>query len=207
MRTAGNRRGTDVAGAVNAAWTDGGTVGIVTSSVTLPDEESDLAGWVESLDDTALATVLRVARAVSSQRTIDAGDTDALVELGFAEGFTRDGVARDPWIVSGLVVCPGSHQDRSATSHDCTFVAIDDDWVWDSPGAVADSVRRISGPRQSMRTVSVVAPADGMGIDLVTSRMRTGVHQMRSVRSFTFEAGELTLVATRARKPENHRGR
>lgn len=179
----------------------GGTVG----GVDVLDTDERIDAWLRGLDERTLRQVISLANAVAQERAVDDADIDALTEHGFTEGFTAAGVARDPWIRSGLLVCAGSRQDRSGTSHDCTFVAVGDSWVWECGDLVNDEVRRIAGPRQSLRTVSIVAPVEGMELDVVVSRMRQGMHQMREVRSYVIRGGALELVTTRARKPDGHR--
>jgi hypothetical protein len=159
--------------------------------------EEQLVGWLASLTDGALADVAQLARATQQARAVAAADPDALVELGFAEGFRADGLPRDPFVVAGVVVCAGARLDRSGTSHDCGFVSVGDTWVWEAPDLVADVVRQVPGPRAQMRSVSLLAGFDGLALDLVVSRARAGVHQARSVRSFVLDAGELQLTGAR----------
>lgn len=134
------------------------------------------------------------------RRAVEAGDPDALTELGFQEGFTSSGLPRDPWVVDGLVICAGARIDRSGTSHDCGFVHVGEQWIWEASELVLDTIRNVAGPRPVMRSVSILAPAEGCELDLVVSRMKSGVHQMRAVRSFCFTNGALTLVSARARQ-------
>jgi hypothetical protein len=162
-------------------------------------------GFVQALDDHALSQLAQMVAAEQQQRALAAADLDALVEYGFAERFASNGMPLDPEIVSGMVVCAGAKNDRSNLSHDCAFVHLGDDWVWDSPETAADVVRYVAGPKTRMRSVSLVPARDGMELDLVASRMRAGMHQMREVRSFKVRDGKLELVGARARTADGHR--
>jgi hypothetical protein len=156
-------------------------------------------------DPTTLSDLelLGVATAVAEEqhrRALEGADIEAIVKQAFVDGFTSQGLPRDPWLQGGLLVCPGARVDKSATSHECGFVVIGDSWVWESPDKVFDSVRHLPGPKPIMRSVSICTPWEGMELDLVLSKMRTGVHSMKQARSFIVRGGELELVATRARK-------
>lgn len=153
-----------------------------------------------SLSDLELVAVASAVAAEQHRRALEAADIDAIVKQAFVDGFTAQGLPRDPWLQSGLLICPGARVDKSATSHECGFVSIGDTWVWESPDKVLDSVRHLPGPRPVMRSVSVCTPWEGMELDLVISKMRTGVHSMKQVRSFVVHDGALELVAARARK-------
>lgn len=160
---------------------------------------------VTALDDYDLAVLIATALDEQRQRALDAADTDALIELGFQEGFRRDGLPRDPFIRSGIIICPGTRIDRSATSHDCGFVTIDEDWVWESPLVVEDVIRHVPGPKATMRSISLVAATEGLELSMVQSRARTGVHQLREARTFVVSGSDLTHTATRAPKRTDHR--
>ncbi|MGA1075915.1 MAG: hypothetical protein ACO307_12410, partial [Ilumatobacteraceae bacterium] len=71
-------------------------------------------------------------RQVQIERAIHSGDQDALIARAFEIGFSRDGLAVNPWIEGDLIVCPGGMVSKSRTSHRCRFVSVDDVWVWDS---------------------------------------------------------------------------
>lgn len=168
----------------------------------VPDETT-IAGW----SDDELADVIALAMHEQMRRAVDACDPDALVELGFAEGFKSDGMPVEPWLAGGIVVCPGAKIDKSASSHQCAFVAVGDDWVWEYEDRLADVIRHLPGvgSRQKMQSVSLVVAHEGLELDFVVSKMSAGTHQMCEVRSFVIEAGELKLVNARSRRPDRHR--
>jgi hypothetical protein len=160
---------------------------------------------VAAISDADLSEIAAAVAAEQQARAVAAADPDALVELGFAEGFRADGLPRDPWVVGGVVICAGARNDRSATGHDCGFVTVGDRWVWECDERVVDVIRRVPGPKSRMRSVTLLAGFDGLALDLVVSRARSGVHQLRSVRSFELRDGGLTLVGTRTPKRADHR--
>jgi hypothetical protein len=158
-----------------------------------------------SLSRSELSALAAALAAEQQARAVADADPEALCVLGFEQGFTTEGLPRDPFLVGEVLVCPGARVDRSGTSHDCGFVAVGEKWVWEADDLLADEVRHPPGPKPRMRSVSLLAAYDGMELDLVLSRARAGVHQMRSARSFVVRAGELVLVNTRTPKLPDHR--
>jgi hypothetical protein len=158
-----------------------------------------------SLSAAELSALAASVAAEQQSRAIEAAEPEALCELGFSQGFTAEGLPRDPFIVGGVLVCPGARVDRSGTSHDCGFVSVGEKWVWEADDLIADDVRHLPGPKPRMRSVSLLAAYDGLELDLVISRARSGVHQMKSARSFVVRSGALVLVNTRTKKLPDHR--
>lgn len=164
----------------------------------------DLAA-LEEWDDLLLAGVLDAVQRESSRRALERCEPESLVAEGFDTGFTQKGLPKDPYLRSGIVVCLGGKVDRSAMSHECAFVRVDSAWVWESPDKFDDVIRHLPGPRPSMRSVSLVTAREGMALDLVSAKLRMGVHQLTSVRSFEVIGGELALVSARAVNAVDHR--
>ena len=160
-----------------------------------------------ALTDIELSEILLQLRAEQQDRAIKSCDPDALVELGFREGFRADGLPRDPWIVNGILVCPGARLDKSASSHDCGFVRVNDKWVWEADGKIEDVVRNTMNRRAQMRSVTLVAIDDTTVVDLVYATCRTGVHKLKSARSFSIKASELVLDSERTPAPAFSSGR
>lgn len=167
---------------------------------------------IPSSADLREATDIELAQLVSSaieeqkRRALEGGDTEALVEEGFVQGFNSKGEARIPWLHSGFLVCPGSKQDRSSLNHECTFVRVNDQWVWESADKILDEVRNSPGPRPSMKSVTLILASEGLEVDVITSRTKNAVHEMKSARSYVVKNGELELVNTRTPKAaDRHR--
>lgn len=162
---------------------------------------------LQHLDDFALAALARAVAEEQHRRALEACDVEAVVRDAFANGFTQAGMPRDPWLSNGTLVCAGSKNDRSATSHECAFVSVGEKWVWECEEKFHDEVRHLPGPKPLMRSVTLCTAHEGMEVDLVVSRMRTGVHTMKSVRSFVVQGGELVLVTTRSQRADHRRER
>lgn len=160
---------------------------------------------IESVPDDDLSRALAIIRGELERRALDAADPEALTEEGFTIGFTSKGLPVDPWVRSGILVCPGGKVDHSAMRHSCGFVRVDENWVWESPSVISDVVRYGTGPRPSMRSVSLVPVPDGTKVDLVLARTRAGVHELDGVRSFVVEDQQLSLVSSRFVKSVSHR--
>jgi len=138
-------------------------------------------------------------------RALARGDLEAIVEQGFELGFDSTGKAKTPWIDRGIVVCPGSVIERSALSHDCVFVNVDDTWVWESDDLVLDDVRRgLMRGKENQRSISLLAARDGLCFDVIASKKRQGVHQMVAGSSYEIKNGKLELIGSRAVKPRGH---
>lgn len=174
---------------------------------TLRTMESSDEAWsrcietLVSLGDEDLSAAIYELSAERTRRALGRGDLDAVVELGFEEGFSPRGVALDPWVASGLVICPGSLVEKSATSHDCRFANVDGTWVWESDVTLVDVVRRVgSGARTSQRSISLLEAVDGLSFDVIEAKKSQGQHRMTRVRSYCVRDGQLQLVATRAPK-------
>ena len=179
-----------------APWPPSGTLPGVTDPVSL------LAG----LTDADLERFILAARDELTRRRLDAADIPALIELGFRDGFTAKGLPRDPWVHAGVVICPGARVDVSAMRHDCAYVHLEEVWVWEYPEQLEDVVRTLPGPRPQMRSISLLVAHEGMELDLIVSQARTGVHQMKQVRSFVVRDGRLELVTARTpRTAYSHR--
>lgn len=163
------------------------------------------AETVAALPDDLLEDLIQLAIHEQRERAIAAADPDALVELGFAEGFRSNGLPIEPWIVEGIIVCPGARIDKSATSHDCAFVAVGDDWVWQYDERLADVIRQIPAAKPRMQSVSLIAAYEGLELDWVQSKMKNGVHEMQKAQSYVIKEGELCHVTSRARRPDHSR--
>ena len=154
---------------------------------------------VSVLSDSDVDGLVVALLAEQQSRALLRCDSDALVDVGFVDGFDARGFARPPWLVEGMLICPGSVVERSASSHDCMFVSVAGVWVFNCEERVVDVVRKVpAGPREHQRSVTVLASFEGLVFDVVSSRMRDGKHRMRGVRQFRVEHGELVVVSDRA---------
>ena len=156
------------------------------------------------LSDTDLERLVLAAQDEVARRRLDQADIPALVESGFRDGFTTKGMPKDPWVHAGIVICPGARVDVSAMRHDCAFGHLGETWVWEYPDRIEDVVRTIPGPRTQMRSVTLLVAHEGLELDVIVSQARTGVHQMKQVRSFVVRGGQLELVTARTPRTANN---
>jgi hypothetical protein len=157
------------------------------------------------LEDEQLHRAIAVLRAEQQRRSIERCDPVAIIETGFTTGFTTTGMPKDPWLLGGILVCPGAKLDRSVMSHRCSFARIDTAWVWEHPDLLEDVVRHLPGPQSRMQSVSLVPVGDATAIDIIEARTRNGVHELVGVRSFTVTDGQLLLVSQRSVGKVSHR--
>jgi hypothetical protein len=161
---------------------------------------------LDVLSDAELASVGAVVAELQRARAMARGDLDTLIEDGFARGFDRQGHALFPWVDGSVLVCPGSVVERSRESHECTFVHIGEEWVWESGELLIDDVRRsMAGTRATQRSVSLVGVREGLEFDLIRSKKLQGSHSMLSVASYRITGGTIELVSTRAPRVSSHR--
>lgn len=161
---------------------------------------------LSSLSDLDLWELAALVRAEQVKRLIEVADPSTLTSEGFERGFSSQGHALEPIVISGMIVCYGSRIDKSASSHDCSFVKIDDEWVWDSPDLVTDDVRTTAERRVSMRSVSLVPAIEGTKVDFISSKCKSGIHEMRKCSSFEVKDGVLVAVSSRTvAKSSSHR--
>lgn len=158
------------------------------------------------MSDLDLWELAALVRAEQARRLREVADPHTLTSEAFGRGFNTQGVALEPVLISGMIVCHGSRIDKSASSHECSFVKIDDQWVWESPNLVSDDVRNAAERRVIMKSVSLVPAIEGTKVDFISSRCKSGVHEMRKCVSFEVADGALVPVSSRTvSKSSSHR--
>jgi hypothetical protein len=161
---------------------------------------------LHAYSDFELGELAAAIRYEQQQRAIAAVDPDALVEDGFSRGFSRQGEPCRPWLMSGVLVCPGGLRETSRLSHRCAFVSVDGSWVWETD-SLADVVRHVTGRAHEVRSVTLVPAYDGMELDFVKAKTRNGVHEVVQVLRFRVEGASLVEIPakTSAASHGNHR--
>ncbi len=144
-----------------------------------------------------LHNVAEAVRQVQIERAVASGDLDAVVAQAFEVGFGRDGLGLTPWIEADVIVCPGGLISKSRSSHRCRFVSVDDVWVWDSGLLMREDKRSSPGVDDGFRAIALVPVVDGLQLDVVTGRARSGGHDVEHVVSFEVRGGELVEVSQR----------
>jgi hypothetical protein len=160
---------------------------------------------VRALDDDELHNLAEVVRQVQIERAIGNGDHDAIIAAAFENGFGRDGLAASPWVEGAVVVCPGGMVSKSKTSHRCRFVSVDDVWVWNSGLLLREDKRSAPGTDEGFRAVALVPLVDGVEIDVVSGRARSGQHTVEHVISYEVRGGQLIEVSQRTVTAANMR--
>jgi hypothetical protein len=162
--------------------------------VSKPD---DLIAQLRDMTAEDLHHLAESVRQVQLERAIAGGDHDAIIGRAFEVGFGRDGLGLMPWVEGDLVVCPGAIVSKSRTNHRCRFVSVDDVWVWDSGVMLREDKRSSPGADDGFRAVALVPLVDGLQLDVVSGRARSGSHAVEHVVSFEVRAGELVEVSQR----------
>lgn len=153
------------------------------------------------LDDAALGNLDAAVQQEVRRRAVEGGDGDAIIAEAFETGFGRDGLAVLPWIEGPFVVCPGSLISSSRTSHRCRFVSVNETWVWDCAELVHEEKRSSPGAKDGFRAVALVPAHEGLALDVVSGKLRSGQHSVDKVVSFELRRGALVEVAQRTITP------
>lgn len=133
---------------------------------------------------------------------IQNADLEAITEKAFSEMFNRYGVAHEPQIYQGLLICAGSHRKPSSSSqnHECEFVCVNQQWVWDeSLAPLVDDMRRIPiGTKEHLRAITIIPASEGDTVDYVGQKYsrQTG-HKPKRKISYIVKNGQLEVTNTR----------
>lgn len=154
--------------------------------------------------DASISDTITDLVAEQHRRALERNDIDAIAHEAFSQQITvRNAV---PYLVNGLLVCPGVKVMSSRTSHDCVFASIDGVWAWEHPDAVYDRmVTTTIGSRQAQVSVTIVPAHDTMTVDAVTSKARSGPCRMSAVTSLLVTNNTLTKQSSRNTAPRAHR--
>ena len=163
----------------------------------LAGHPDDVLRVLERLDGPELSNVAEAVQQIQRQRAVDDGDHDNIIDQAFEEGFGRDGLGHLPWIEGSVVVCPGGIITKSRSSHRCRFISVNDNWVWDCGELLREDKRSTPGALDGFRAIALVPVIDGMELDVVSGRARSGQHQVDKVISFKIKRGKLVEVAQR----------
>ncbi len=157
----------------------------------------DVVRILDRLDQDELANVGEVVRQLQRQRAVDKGDLDAIIANAFAVGFGRDGLGTLPWVEGDIIVCPGGLVSKSRASHRCRFVSVDDTWIWESGELLREDKRSSPGVEDGFRAVALLPLVDGLALDVVSGKARSGQHSVDRVVSYEVRARELVEVSQR----------
>jgi hypothetical protein len=167
---------------------------IVRHLTEVPEAAVELA---EKLGDDVLAHVAAALADETRRRAIDQGDQQAVIDAAFEEAFGRDGLGVLPYHEGPFIVCPGAMVSKRRGSHTCRFVSVNDVWIWDAQELIHEEKRSNPGPHDGFRAVALLAPTEGLELDVVSGRQRQGQHQVDLVVSYVVRRGELVEVSQR----------
>jgi hypothetical protein len=159
-----------------------------------PDEVKRV---IAKLDDQQLANLGDAISQDQSQRAVSRGDLDEIIAQAFETGFGSDGLAVLPWMEGTVIVCPGGLIWSSRGSHTCRFVSVNDIWIWDSYELIREDKRSTPGDKDGFRAVALLPALEGMSLDVVSGKARSGQHSVGKVVSYVVKKGELVEVSQR----------
>jgi len=152
---------------------------------------------IAKLGDQELASLGDAVSQDQSQRAVARGDLDEIIAQAFETGFGNDGLAVLPWTEGTVVVCPGGLVRSSRTSHTCRFVSVTDVWIWDSYELIREDKRSTPGDKDGFRAVALLPALEGMTLDVVSGKARSGQHSVGKVVSYVIKKGDLVEVSQR----------
>lgn len=151
----------------------------------------------QRLDDDVLVHLAAALGDETRRRAVEQGDQQAVIDDAFDHGFGRDGMGVLPYIEGPFIVCPGAMVSKRKANHTCRFVSVNDVWIWDSYELVHEEKRSSPGTDDGFRAVALLTPVEGMELDVVSGRLRSGQHQVDLVVSFVVRKGDLIEVSQR----------
>lgn len=150
--------------------------------------------YLENLTDSELQEVITIANAELYSRNIANAEPSSLIKLGFERGFTSKLVPVQPWVVNGVLIAPGYKKESSVFNHKCSFIKVNDSWVWESEHKILDEIR---SDTKILRSVTLIALMDSFQIDVLTSKARNSVHVLENIVSYNYEEGVLLKTSSR----------
>ncbi len=156
---------------------------------------------LDRLDTDDLANVGEIVLQLQRERAVARGDLDQIIAQGFEVGFGRDGLAVLPWIEGDVVVCPGGLISKSRSSHKCRFVSVDNTWIWESAELIREDKRSTPGADDGFRAVALIPVLNGVELDVVSGKARSGQHSVEKVISYVVKRGKLVEVSQRTVTP------
>lgn len=163
----------------------------------LTDDPTTAVELAQRLDDDVLGHLAAALGDETRRRAVEHGDQQAIIDQGFDHGFGRDGMGVLPYLEGPFIVCPGAMVSKRKGNHTCRFVSVNDVWIWDSYELVHEEKRSSPGADEGFRAIALLPPVEGMELDVVSGRLRSGQHQVDLVVSFAVRKGDLVEVSQR----------
>jgi len=159
-----------------------------------PETATELAA---KLDDDLLVHLGAAIHDETRRRAVENGDQQAIIDQAFEWAFGRDGLGSQPYLEGPFIVCPGAMVSKRQGNHQCRFISVDDTWIWESSELIHEEKRSSPGEKKGFRAVALLAPTQGLTLDVVSGRARNGMHQVDTVVSYEVRRGELVEVQQR----------
>lgn len=169
----------------------------INAAAKLLASPEELVRVVAKLNDQQLADLSQAVNQDQAKRAVARGDLDQIIAQAFEIGFGADGLATQPWVEGTVIVCPGGLVYSSRSSHVCRFVSVNDVWIWDSIELIREDKRSTPGNRDGFRAVGLLPALEGMEIDFVCGKARSGQHAVDKVFSYVIKKGALAEVSQR----------
>ncbi len=147
-------------------------------------------GAIADLTDQELTELAQAVAEEFTARALAAGDPAALADAAFSVGWDAKGVPRDPWVLDGVLYCPGGKQHSSKTAHRCKFATVEGEWVWQLGDTLYDEVR-YSDAFGSSRGITLLAATEGLKLSMVSSVARSSRHERVGLAHFEILNGAL----------------
>ncbi|MFT5267147.1 MAG: hypothetical protein ACI88C_000571 [Acidimicrobiales bacterium] len=163
----------------------------------LTDEPTAAVELAQRLNNDVLVHLAAALGDETRRRALEQGDQQAVIDQAFDHGFGRDGMGVLPYIEGPFIVCPGAMVSKRRANHTCRFVSVNDVWIWESYELIHEEKRSSPGINEGFRAVALLPPVEGMELDVVSGRLRSGQHQVDLVVSFVVRKGELVEVSQR----------
>ena len=111
----------------------------------------------------------------------------------------------NPWVEGSMLVCPGARIDKSQTKHICKFVAVGEDWSWESNNMISDVIRRDQSSKKfRQHSITLISPYEGMTVDVIMQKSQNGKHLVDSVESYIFSNGTLEKTMSKSSRSREH---
>jgi hypothetical protein len=163
----------------------------------LTDEPTAAVELAQRLNNDVLVHLAAALADETRRRALEDGDQQAVIDQAFDHAFGRDGMGVLPYIEGPFIVCPGAMVSKSRANHTCRFVSVNDVWIWESYELIHEEKRSSPGTDDGFRAVALLPPVEGMELDVVSGRLRSGQHQVNLVVSFVMRKGDLVEVSQR----------
>lgn len=154
------------------------------------DIVSSLEDNIHTVPYDDLLNILNIVKAEQKLRHGTTEDPQLLLEHGYDVGFTKKG-PKPPWISNNMLICCGVKLTKPSGGHTCQFIVVDDNWSWEHPDVLADSLKTEG---DLTKAVSILPIWEDMSIKVITSAAQTGLCKAKHVKQYTVQNNQLVFV-------------